>query len=519
MLYNIILYWKLCGAEPSAPRKAANNHMNDLLTDLLRTAAALPEKTAVADGETRYTFSELRALAAGLGSALLRRSNGGAPVGVLVERSVDTAAELFAALWAGAPYVPLDPTLPQEKMRTILADAGVVNLLGRQEHRALAAELGLPLLTPAEADADPLPPQPSDPDAPYCLVYTSGSTGRPKGVVKSHAAMGSFLDAFLARFRISPDEIIGNQTPFFFDAAAKDLYLMSRLGCTLEIIPAEKFIFPVRLIEYLNERSVSYVCWVPTALSIVTALNTFRQILPRTLRRVFFVGESFPIKELHKWLEALPELDYVNLYGQTELAGICCYYEIPRGEKPERLPMGQPLGNCRVWLHGEGGFVTAPDEVGELWVESPALALGYHGDPEKTAAVFAVETLPDGSRARVLKTGDLAQYDAAGMLVFRSRSDYQIKHMGRRIELGEIEAVTDKLPQIARCCCLYNDEKKRIELFCSLAEGEALTGREVQSLLRGRLSDYMLPSRVHVLDALPLNQNGKLDRRALRQRM
>jgi acyl-CoA synthetase (AMP-forming)/AMP-acid ligase II len=227
----------------------------------------------------------------------------------------------------------------------------------------------------------------------------------------------------------------------------------------------------------------------------------------------------------------LPELHYVNLYGSSELAGVCCAYEIPRGELPQTLPMGRPLPNCRVFLRGEAGFVTEPGVLGEVWIVSPALALEYWGDPEKTDAVFTVEELPDGSRARVLRSGDLAEYDGAGNLVFVSRKDFQIKHMGRRIELGEIETVADSLPEIARCCCLYNDAKKRIELFCELNAAREntetspacpfppvpLDGKAIQSRLRPLLSDYMLPAKVHILDKLPLNPNGKLHRQALKE--
>ena len=349
------------------------------------------------------------------------------------------------------------------------------------------------------------------------MVYTSGSTGKPKGVLKSHGAVISFIDAFAETFDLGPEEILGNQNPFFFDASAKDLYLMALVGATLEVIPSEKFIFPVRLLEYMNDRKITYICWTPTALAIVTQLNTFKKVLPETLRKVLFVGEVFPIKQLHKWLTALPELRYVNLYGSSEIAGICCWYEISPGTLPEQLPMGVPLSNCRVWLHGEEGFVTEPEVLGEVWIESPALALCYYGDPEKTARTFRVETLPDGRAARVLKSGDLARYDRDGNLVFSSRSDFQIKHMGRRIELGEIEAAADALTEVQRCCCLYNTAKNRIELFCELAPGAEADGKQIIHLLRDRLSEYMLPSLVHILPEMPFNANGKIDRVKLKE--
>lgn len=493
----------------------------NILTVFERVAAERPDKTAVADETHGYSFADLRRTAACLGTALRDRQPEGGPVGVLVRRGADTAALFFAAVYGGCFYVPLDPELPPHKLETILSDAGITTVLGAPEDAAVLAAAGFTgcLLTLADAAAEPAALPERGEDAPLYMVYTSGSTGKPKGVLKSHGAMASFIGAYLAQFRLTGEEIIGNQNPFFFDAAAKDLYYMACAGATLEVIPSEKFIFPVRLVEYLNAKRISYICWVPTALAIVTQLNTFRQLLPETLRHVFFVGEPFPIKQLHKWLTTLPDLHYVNLYGSSELAGICCFYEIPRGELPLTLPMGRPLPNCRLFLRGEEGFSREAGVMGELWIASPALALEYWGDPEKTAAVFTVEELPDGSRARVLRSGDLAEYDADGNLVFLSRRDFQIKHMGRRIELGEIESVADGLPEIARCCCLYNDAKKRIELFCELNAGFEADGKAIQSRLRPLLSDYMLPAKLHVLDKLPLNPNGKLHRQAMKEMM
>ena len=495
--------------------------MNLILSRFEQTVARLPDKKAVGCEDEAYSFSQLQSLAARLGSRVSQTLPQGQAVGVLVRRGAASIAAFFAALYAGCYYVPLDPDMPAQKLRVIVQDAGIRVLLGTAADRALCEPIGFSgsYLTVADAAAQALPAPEAGPDTPLYMVYTSGSTGKPKGVLKSHGAMLSFIDAFSETFRIRETEILGNQNPFFFDASAKDLYLMALLGATMEIIPSEKFIFPVRLLEYMNSRKISYICWTPTALSLVTQMNTFKKLLPETLQKVLFVGEVFPIKQLHKWLSTLPTLQYVNLYGSSELAGVCCWYEIPHGVLPEQLPLGKPLSNCRVWLHADEGFVQQPEQLGELWVESPALALGYYGDPEKTARTFCVERLPDGRMARVLKTGDMARFDAAGNLVFSSRRDFQIKHMGRRIELGEIESVADTLEQVQRCCCLYNTAKNRIELFCELVPGAEADGRQIQHLLRGRLSDYMLPSLVHILPEMPFNANGKIDRTRLREAM
>ena len=495
--------------------------MNIILSRFEQTVARLPDKKAIGCEDNSYTFSQLKSLAARLGMALSHTLPQGQAVGVLVRRNVESIVAFFAALYAGCYYVPLDPDMPAQKLQLILEDAKIRVLLGTETDRTLLGPICFSgtYLTVADAEAEAIPAPEAGPDTPLYMVYTSGSTGKPKGVLKSHGAMISFIDAFAATFQLGETEILGNQNPFFFDAAAKDLYLMALLGATMEIIPSEKFIFPVRLLEYLNSRGVSYICWTPTALALITQMNTFKKLLPQTLRKVLFVGEVFPIKQLHKWLTTLPALQYVNLYGSSELAGICCWYEIPHDTLPEQLPLGIPLPNCRVWLHAESGFVRESGVLGELWIESPALALGYYGDPEKTARVFCTERLPDGRQARVLKTGDMARYDRDGNLVFSSRKDFQIKHMGRRIELGEIEAVADTLPEIQRCCCLYHSEKNRIELFCTLVPGLELNGRQIQHLLRGRLSDYMLPSIVHILPEMPFNANGKIDRTRLKGAM
>ena len=476
-------------------------------------AERTPEKTAIADKDHAYSFFALRSGARRLGQALREAGICDGAVGVFADRGADALVMLLGVLYAGAFYVPLDPDMKEHKLHTIMEDSGMRALVGSESHRSAAGERAFFTLAQLPAQEADLPDRGGD--DPAYMIYTSGSTGRPKGVLKSHGAVLSFVEAFAATFGVTGGDIIGNQTPFFFDASAKDIYLALYTGATLEVLPTELFSFPVLLVRYMNERQVSYICWVPTALAIVTQLNTFMEVMPETLRLVLFVGEVFPLKQLRKWIAALPEVRFVNLYGSTELAGICCYYEIT-GEVGNVLPMGRPLPNCRVFLLDEAGNrVSEPNVLGEVCIASPALALEYYGDPEKTARQFVTMEFETGP-ARVFRSGDLAQYDENGDLVFSCRADFQIKHMGRRIELGEIEAAADSLPEVVRCCCLYNELRRRITLFCTLDPECDWDGRRVQHELRGRLSDYMVPSKVIVLEALPLNANGKIDRVSLK---
>jgi amino acid adenylation domain-containing protein len=442
---------------------------------------------------------------------LLEQGIQGQMVGVYAQRSVAVIAAMLACAASGNCYVPLNPAAPVEKTGKILRHGGVETILGFAPEEYTGQGEGCVYLRCTLSDipeSDRRPPVDMTGEEPLYLIYTSGSTGEPKGILKSHRAVMNFVEAYVKELNFQHTEILGNQTPFCFDASAKDIYLMLKTGARMEIIPSEKFSFPVTLIEYLNEKCITFISWVPSALAIVARLRTFRDILPTTLRRVCFVGEVFPIKDLETWRAALPELEYINLYGSSELAGICCLYPIPKGEPcPPALPIGRPLGNSRIYLYEDGHLSS---DRGEMLVSSQALAEGYYHDPEKTAQTF-LELELDGQKQRVLRTGDWAQYNEKGELVFISRGDGQIKYKGYRIELGEIEAAVNALDFIGRACCLYNGEKERITVFCT-SQRTDLKLRELNQALEGRLVDYMLPRRLVLLDEMPLNANGKIDR-------
>ncbi len=497
--------------------------MNNLLTYFENTAAHFPDKTAVACRDESYTFAQLKDLSQRMGSSIAEYQPESGPVGVLVDRGADTAAFFLAALYSGNFYIPIDPDMPGEKIDMILNDADIRMMLCDTSRVDFLRDLGYggQILTTADAGETKTNAPTVSSDTPACMLYTSGSTGVPKGVLKSHGAFIDFMENYIDLFNLGAEEIIGNQTPFFFDAAAKDFYLMVFTGATLEVLPSELFLFPVTLIEYMNQKKISYICWVPSALSIVTQLRTFQEILPTTLKKVFFVGETFPVKHLREWMRVMPKLTYVNLYGSTEIAGVCCYYNlpVPFDEDVDEIPVGCALPNCRVFLRGEDeeNFITGPDEVGEICVASNSLALEYYHDPKRTNETFVTLPLPDGTSARALRTGDLAKYDEAGNLVFVSRSDDQIKHMGHRIELGEIESVANRIPEIQKCCCLYNKKKDQICLFVELVPGCGWDAKTIRRTLKGKLSDYMQPSKCFVLDAIPQNANGKADRAGLRE--
>ena len=496
--------------------------LKNILEYFEKTVSLFPEKRAVADKTESYTFIQLKNAAACIADAINSCGRDVRCVAVFADRAALTIAMFLGVLYSGKHYIPLDPSMPSEKMKKILADSDIEIIIGNSQGREKAEGLSfdgdyISADTLSAENTDYAIPDTDMSDTLY-TVYTSGSTGTPKGVVKSHRAMASFIDAYTKTFGFDENEVIGNQTPFFFDASAKDIYLMIKTGATMEILPTEMFSFPVTLIDYMNERKVTFVSWVPSALTIVTTFNTFKEIKPEFLRKVFFVGEAFPAKHLRKWMEALPDIEYVNLYGSSETAGICCYSVITQPPAEDgTLPIGKPLSNCKVFLCDDGEYITEKGRHGEIIVCGDALADEYKNDPEKTANSFFVTKLPDGTQARVFRTGDIAQYDENGELCFVSRKDSQIKHMGHRIELGEIEAAAMGVAGIHRCCCIYNEAKMKIILVCELSDGTEMTGIEIRRELRNILSDYMVPQKVMLMDKLPLNANGKTDRKLIEQ--
>lgn len=491
--------------------------MSSIIDYLEKTKALYPDKTALADKTNKYSFAQVEETAKKL-AMCIDKDYFKKPVVVFSRRSVDIIIFFLAVAYSGNFYVPVDPDMPKEKIKVILDDCNPQYVFGNNDDKLIIDELKYDC---SFFTINSIPERISQlptlcEELPLYMVYTSGSTGKPKGVLKSHKSIISFIEAYCSSFNFSSDDIIGNQTPFFFDASAKDLYLMLKTGATMEIIPTELFAMPTDLIDYMNERGITFISWVPTALSIVAQLNILSFVTPADLKKVFFVGEVMPIKHLNNWRKALPDLQYVNLYGQTELAGVCCCYEIKgEFENTDVLPMGRPLSNCRIYLLDDDKIITDSNHIGEMYIVSDSLATEYFNDPEKTENYFIKKDFGEGE-VRCFRTGDLASYDSDGNLIFSSRRDYQIKHIGHRIELGEIEAVAGALPEIQRCCCLYNNEKKKIVLFCELSQDVDLSGQQIQSILRNKLSTYMVPSKVMIMDKLPINANGKINRQELK---
>ncbi|MDE6748868.1 MAG: AMP-binding protein, partial [Lachnospiraceae bacterium] len=417
----------------------------NILQYLEEDAERFPNKIALADEAGELTYIEYMQRAQIIGSYLLANVTGGKinqPIAVLIDRNVDTVIAFMGILYSGNFYVPIEPSMPEERIRLILDSLNPMCILDANEgseayestikvtHILQGDELNqidLSAIRSRMIDADPLN-----------VIFTSGSTGVPKGVMKCHRSVIDMAEIFGETFGFDHTQVFGNQSPFDFDVSAKDIYNALRNGARLEILPKKLFMSPKLLLEYLCERKIDTLIWAVSALRIVADFKALDKIKVPGVRYIMFSGEAMPVKAINYWIDHVPGAKYVNLYAPTEITFNCTYYEITDKYKEDRrLPIGKPFSNYRVFLKDDqGNIVDDRNHVGEICVGGAGLALGYWNNKEDTERAFVQDPLAAGYGSIVYTTGDLAYYDESDDLVFVSRKDYQIKHMGHRIELG-----------------------------------------------------------------------------------
>ena len=491
--------------------------MKTVLEYLDLQAKIRPDKPAFNDENETLTFSEVDAWTKKTGSRLLSLGAEREPVAVLLPRSAVMLATMLGVMRAGCAYVPMDREMGELRLRGIFETVRPRFLIAKEDDRVFAEACGFSgTLVPVEK----LPSE--DPDLcaladaygkildidPAYIVFTSGSTGTPKGVCGKHSAMIDYAEQLTRVLRVTDQDVFAMQAPLYVDACLKELLSSLRMGASVWIVPKRLFAAPVALVRFLNDHQVTTVCWVVPALTLISALHTFDEIVPNTLRTVAFGSEVFPVKQLHIW-QSHVFARYINLYGPTECTGMSCWFEVDRyfGEG-DRIPVGRPFDNTEILL------LDAQDrkaDQGEICIRGVCLCHGYWNDPERTAKAFCQNPLRPELPERIYRTGDLGRWNERGELEFLGRADNQIKHMGHRIELGELESAAERIEGVAEACAVFDPERKRLALAYT---GEA-DRKAVNTALREKVPEYMLPSKTVHLDEMPLTGNGKTDRKSV----
>lgn len=467
-----------------------------------------PDRAAHRSGERVLTYGELLArsdaLAAWLDAEL---GDNRAPVAVHGHKEPEMLIAFLGAVKSGRPYVPIDISIPVQRVERIVQTAGAALTLTP----ARVAEL--------PAIQSPNRPIARSPDHPFYILFTSGSTGEPKGVVITRANLEHFVAWMLAEQRFAaPGETFLNQAPFSFDLSVMDLYASLATGGTLFSITKDhvanlKALYGAfcvsRLTTWVSTPSFAQMCLIE---------RTFAQPMLPGLRRFLFCGETLAPETASQLLDRFPEAEVWNTYGPTEATVATTSVRITREvlEKWSPLPVGAAMPGTRVVILDDEGGRVSDGERGEIVIAGPNVSPGYLGRADLTAKAFFDL---DGTRA--YRTGDWGR-ERAGQIFFEGRRDSQVKVNGYRIELGDLEANLRALPEIADAVVLPVEKHGRIDALAAVvvlavekSGSDFAFTAQLKTRLGERLPAYMIPRKFLYVDAFPMTANGKADRRKL----
>ncbi len=484
----------------------------DLIDRIDRWGRETPDRAAHISGDRTLTYRELctrsDALAAWIENHL--GENRG-PVAVLGHKEPEMLIAFLAVVKSGRAYVPIDTSLPPQRIERIVQTA--------------AAALTLTPARVAELAGDTAAAQCRrvGNDDPFYIIFTSGSTGEPKGVVITLANLTAFVDWMIGEQRFAEaTETFLNQAPYSFDLSVMDLYLALVTGGTLFSITKDDVANLKMLFEKLGRSGITTWVSTPSFAQMCLIERSFNPTMLPGLRRFLFCGETLAPETAAQLLDRFAQAEVWNTYGPTEATVATSSVRIDRDviAKHHTLPIGYTMPGTRLLICDENGAAMPEGQRGELVIAGPNVSPGYFHRDDLTANAFSTR---DGERA--YRTGDWAR-ETDGLFFCDGRMDGQIKMFGYRIELGDLEANLRALPQIADAVVLPVRKHERIEslaAFVILSVEKTGTDFEMAALLKKELADrlpaYMLPRKFHFLDAFPMTPNGKADRRMLAERL
>lgn len=520
-----------------------------LAAGFVRSVERFPERTALEVDGHAVTYSELSERSSDVAEGLLKHDPGGSRTALLSSRSLDTYAGMLGALLAGRGYVPLPKRFPAERLQTMLDLSGATALIVGEECLELLpnvlADRTIPLevLLPKSADLErltqrfpsvrffqtnpcavslrELPWTTAGPDEVAYLMFTSGSTGVPKGVPVRHKNVRAYLDYFCDRYQVDEHDRFAQVSDVGFDLSVHDIFFCWEVGACLCVLPDAATMAPG---PFIREEKITAWLSVPSVGMILSRLKMLEPGAFPSLRLTLFCGEALPESVAEQWQVAAPASRIENIYGPTEATIAITHYPwnsetSPRDCRNGVVPIGVAFPGHSTRLLPVEAELDAGDEgeeAGELCLSGPQVTDGYLSAPDKTREQFVV--LPDTDDVLWYRTGDFVRKDASGCLHFGGRIDNQVKIQGGyRVELPEIEEVLRQLVGTSEVVCLGWPVRQGVsEGVVAFVAGVArVDERELAKACRQRLPSYMVPKHVYFVETFPLNNSGKIDRRAL----
>lgn len=497
---------------------------------LAMQAGVRPGSAAIVFQSAETSYAQLEESSNRLARALVECGcRRGDRVALLLPKSPRALTGMFAALKADCVYVPLDPSSPAARLRRILESCESHCVLAEASTAKRLEEVGdsrppcVIWMDSGWHEIESLPAAPVESrntsSDPAHILFTSGSTGVPKGVMITHANVIAFVEWAVRYFGIRAGDRISGHPPLHFDLSTFDIYGTVAAGAQIHLLTPETSLLPHRLADFIRQSKLTQWFSVPSVLHHMAKLDAVRENDFPSLERVLWCGEKFPVPALMHWMRRLPHARFFNLYGPTETTIASSVYEVPCCPESEtaEIPIGSACEGEKLVVLDELLEPSDPGKVGDLYIAGAGLSPGYWRDPAKTADAF----IHHGGE-RIYRTGDLARIEDDGLVYLLGRSDTQIKSRGYRIELGEIETAVHAIDGIedAAVVAIPSDGFEGASICCAFvpSSGSELSPLTLKQHLRGVLPHYMVPGRWMVLDRMPANGNGKINRPLLKEK-
>lgn len=472
-----------------------------------KAAAEYPDNLAVVYEDKKYTYRQVAEMAENLAALINERGVGkGDVVSILIHRGEWIVIASLGALKAGCAYQPLDSTYPKERLNFMIQDSGAKLLITDEDLREIVNEYEGDVLYLSQAGDKPQKREGShhpEPSGLFTLLYTSGSTGVPKGVCLTHANLVCFVDWYKEYFKLDSECVVGAYASYGFDANMMDMYPALTCGAAVCIVPENIRLDMEALNEYLLKNKVTH-----QFLTTQVGRQFATDVENDCLRCLGMGGEKlipFPLPSNYK---------VYNLYGPTEGTILVTSYQCVPDET--NIPIGHIIDNVKGYIVGLDGKRLPVGAVGELWIAGPHVANGYLNRPDKTAEVFIDNPFEKGDYTPLYRTGDAVRYMPDGNIEFIGRQDGQVKIRGFRIELSEVEMVVREFPGIKDATVAAFDHPSGGKFIAAyVVSDEPVDTEALAAFIRERKPPYMVPAVTMQIDRIPLNQNGKVNRRAL----
>jgi len=497
-----------------------------IVSDFLQQAKRSPEATAIIGEGVSCSYQQLQRISHGIASFLFEHRTGDADrVLIVCSRGAGLVYAMLGALRAGLPFSVVDVAYPAARIAQLVEslEPAFIVLCGEAQvalaqgqypaRRVRVPEAPDQALQQFPDQTGPLPD--IDASRPAYITFTSGSTGIPKGVVTHHAPLVHFIDWHVRRHGFTEHDRFSLLSGLGHDPVYRDIFTPLSIGAAV-FCPAQSTVtHPVQLVTWIRRHGISVIHLTPPLGKLIATGAGLQQQRFDQLRWLFWGGDALSPALYQTMRSIAPQATSVNFYGTTETPQAMVFHQLDEQPVQATIPLGKGIDDAQVLVVGEQRQLVSEGEVGEIFIRSPYLSMGYWQDPALTAEKFVVNSFTGAPGDTCYRTGDLGTYLADGNVAFLGRADCQVKIRGHRIELAEVESVIARQPRIEQCVVVASNDGAAPRLIAYCVTRSAVEAGQLREVVAAQLPDYMVPALFVFIDAIPLTPNGKIDRRAL----